>query len=387
MELTIEEVFQAYYDCRKNKRYSYGALQFESDYESNVVQLYYELKSGTWSPRPSTCFIVTRPVRREIFAASFRDRIVHHLLINRLNPSFEKYFIHDSYACRVNKGTHAAIARVEHFIRSESDNGKKKAYVLKTDIQSFFMSIDRNVLYSLLCNFLDSIYRKTVSCGSVEFEKKLCRIIIFNDPCASCIRKSPPSAWNELPKQKSLFYTAQGCGLPIGNLTSQVFANFYVSIFDHFVKHTLRVKNYVRYVDDCVIVSTSQTYLRLLVPIMKIFLQTQLHVCLHPKKIYLQEVSHGVEFLGCFIKPAYTVCSRRIKNNFEHALKSLQLLSYDHKPRKDELDMFRATVNSYLGIMAHYSMFQFKTALLHRYMIPYWNKYFVIAEHADKVKV
>lgn len=118
MDLTLEEVFEAYYECRKTKRYSNGALQFELNLEENLIQLYSQLITQEWQPGKSTCFIVTRPVRREIFAAPFRDRIVHHILIRRLNSTFEKYFIYDSYACRKQKGTHAAIKRVEHFIKS-----------------------------------------------------------------------------------------------------------------------------------------------------------------------------------------------------------------------------------------------------------------------------
>ena len=122
MVLTLEEVFEAYYECRKTKRYSKGALQFEINLEENLIQLYSQLITQEWRLGKSTCFIVTKPVRREIFAAPFRDRIVHHILIRRLNPAFEKYFIHDSYACRKQKGTHAAIKRVEHFIKSQTNS-------------------------------------------------------------------------------------------------------------------------------------------------------------------------------------------------------------------------------------------------------------------------
>ena len=112
---------------------------FELNYEENLIRLYEDLKNRKWQPGKSQCFIVTKPVRREIFAAPFRDRIVHHILIGRLNTAFEKYFIRDSYACRVGKGTHAAIRKVEHNIKSESNNGHKETYILKLDIKGFFM--------------------------------------------------------------------------------------------------------------------------------------------------------------------------------------------------------------------------------------------------------
>ena len=194
MEITIEEVFNAYYECRKTKRYAKSALEFEVNYEENLIQLYEELKERTWRPGKSQCFIVTKPVRREIFAAPFRDRIVHHILIGRLNASFEKYFIRDSYACRVGKGTHAAIRKVEHNIKSASNNGHKEAYILKLDIKGFFMSIDRCILWQRLEAFIDSQY-KTGSGNSVEFEKYLAKTIIFNDPTQHCIFKSKQAEW------------------------------------------------------------------------------------------------------------------------------------------------------------------------------------------------
>src|SRR5574344_514120 len=362
-EVTIEEVFEAYYACRRSKRYSSGALQFECNLEENLVALYEELKSLTWQPRASTCFIVTKPVRREIFAAAFRDRIVHHLLIRRLNPYFERYFIDSSFACRENKGTHAAIARAEYYMKSAAANGKN-AYVLKIDIQGVFMSINRTLLYERLMRFIDRVYLADKNGYDGAFEKSLCRTIIFNDPCSGCIFKSPLSAWNELPANKSLFHASADCGLPIGNLTSQVFANFYLSSFDHFVQHTLRIKKYVRYVDDCVIVADSSRYLRALVPVLRSFLKTDLRLTLHPKKIYLQPSVNGVLFLGCFIKLSHTVVCRRTMRTFESCLQQYASLAYFHKPVRAEREAFRASVNSYLGILRHYSTYRMRVSLL-----------------------
>ena len=378
--VTVEEVFNAYFECRKTKRYSSGALTFESNYEENLIALYNELKNGTWEPGRSTCFIVTKPVKREVFAAPFRDRIVHHILINRLNSTFEKHFIFDSYACRVGKGTHAAIKRVEHFIRSESQNGTKTAYVLKLDIKGFFMSIDRNLLYSRLCNFIDEKYSPDST-----FEKYLCNKIVFNNPCENAVIQCSRNLWDDLPKDKSLFTAKENCGLPIGNLTSQVFANFYLSSLDHFVKHILGVKCYVRYVDDMVIIHRSKKFLKRVVKDIRCFLKRDLKVTLHPKKVYLQPVCNGVSFLGTIIMPRFTLISKRVKNNFSERLKYFYFLADNHKPDRYENQLFMQSVNSYLGIMVHYKSYTFRVGQLKRYLNPYWIKQFSVRLNCRKV--
>lgn len=386
MELTIEEVFAAYFDCRRTKRYSSGSLSFESDYEENLVRLYEDLKSKKWKCGKSTCFIVTKPVRREIFAAPFRDRIVHHILINRINSCLEKYFIRDSFACRKNKGTFHAIKRLEHFIKSETSNGKSQAYVLKLDIKGFFMNIDKSLLYARLSSFLDEKYLPFIKCGDISVEKYLLHEIIFNNPSKNCVRRSPLCEWNELPSDKSLFTAKEGCGLPIGNLTSQVFANFYLSALDHFAKHTLGLKCYVRYVDDFVIVHKDKKFLRKLIPVLRRFLSDELRLCLHPKKIYLQPCSNGVQFLGAFIKPTHIVCSRRVKNNFSESLKIHARLAENHRPTKEERAHFRSSVNSYLGIMRHYKTYAFRVSQLARYCKKHWFRFFTVKKPALKIE-
>ncbi len=381
MDLTLEEVFEAYYECRKTKRYSNGALQFELNLEENLTQLYSQLITQEWQPGKSTCFIVTRPVRREIFAAPFRDRIVHHILIRRLNSTFEKYFIYDSYACRKQKGTHAAIKRVEHFIKSQSNNGKSNVYVLKLDIKGFFMNIDKNLLWQKLEKFIDINYKT----DSVDFEKYLCKQIIFNDPTKNCMIRSPLYEWKELPKDKSLFTTKENCGLPIGNLTSQVFANFFLSEFDHFIKHTLKVKCYVRYVDDCVIIHKNKDFLKYIIKKAKNFLEQKLNLTLHPKKIYLQLAQNGVAFLGTFIKPNYTVCSHRVKNNFVESLKKYATLANNHKLSKEEKQNCLSSVNSYLGIMSHYKTYNFRKKQILRYFEKWLKKSYCIPENCKKI--
>ena len=163
-KIELEELFHAYFGCRKNKRNTANALAFEIDYEQNLLQLCKEINNGTYKIGRSIAFIVDKPVTREIFVADFRDRVVHHLVIGKLNNLFEKQFIHDSYSCRIGKGTHFGIQRIDKFIRQCSENYTKDCYILKLNLQGFFMSINKNILFEKpewlvveLCLFIGGI--------------------------------------------------------------------------------------------------------------------------------------------------------------------------------------------------------------------------------------
>ena len=407
-EQFLENLFELYFQCRKNKRYSFGALTFEVDFENNLMQLYRELQTKTWHPGSCNCFIVDKPVKREIFAAPFKDRIVHHILISELEPCFEKYFIHDSYACRKGKGTHMAIKRLFHFINSQTCNNSQEAWILKMDIKGFFMNIERKKLYEKLELFIETKYRQSLlekletdknkkfkgqwilDLKEIEeklsFVKYLTREIVFNDPTCSVNYKSPKRAWEGLPKDKSLFTTKTGYGLPIGNLTSQVFANFYLTEFDHYIKHDLGIKCYLRYVDDFVIVHNDEGYLKYLIPRIREFLKEELGLTLHPKKIYLQPAKIGVPFLGAYIKPNYIMPGKRVLKNFMQKARGYEKLAQNHKPSKEELNEIQASINSYLGIMRHYKSWRFRVKVLKEYFKEKLSKHYRIEKSAIKIE-
>ena len=154
----LNDLFRAYYDARKNKRNKINSLAFEIDYEKQLFKLADEIWDYRYEPEPSVCFISDYPVKREIFAASFRDRVVHHLIYNYISPIFEKRFINDAYSCRPGKGTSYGIKRLDHFIRSCSENYKKDCYVLKLDIKGYFMSMNRSVLYEKTVKTLQKVW-------------------------------------------------------------------------------------------------------------------------------------------------------------------------------------------------------------------------------------
>ncbi|MCL2412191.1 MAG: RNA-directed DNA polymerase [Treponema sp.] len=376
-EISLDDIFEAYFECRKNKRNKTGAVQFEVDLEKNLIELWEEINNDTWQPRPSTVFIVEKPVIREIFAAAFRDRVVHHLVIAKLAPLFEKIFIYDSYSCRKGKGTHLGVSRAQRFILRKTKGFSETAWVLKLDIRGYFMSINRGILYKKLETLIDTQY----FAQDRERIKNLCRVIIFNEPAKNCIYHSPKTLWKKLPKDKSLFTAKKGCGLPIGNLTSQVFANFYLNDFDHFLKKDCKITEYARYVDDFIIVHSSKIYLKKLITKIQNYFSANLGLTLHSKKIYLQPCSNGVKYLGCFIKPSHTVINHRTIKNFKQSLYEFNLLAENHKPDKEEVSSFISSVNSYLGILNHHKTFKKRKNILANNISLNWYKHIEIANN------
>jgi len=209
------------------------------------------------------------------------------------------------------------------------------------------MSINKNILFAKLEPFIKVKYHSP----DKDLIIKLCKQIIYNDPTKNCIIKGKRSDWYALPETKSLFHSKPNCGLPIGNLTSQVFANFYMDSFDHFVKHDLKIRYYGRYVDDFVIVHEDKEYLKKLITKLSNFLQSELKLTIHPKKIYLQHYSKGVTFLGTVILLNRIYIANRTKGNFYNAIEKHNPIARDHKPTNEEQQTFQSSMNSYLGIM------------------------------------
>ena len=369
-----EEMFEAYFECRKNKRNTLNALRFEKNLEKNVFELIDEVFTGNYKPGPCIAFIVNRPVKREVFAAAFRDRVIHHWLIRKLNPLFEDLFINDSYACRVGKGTHFGVQRIYHFIKSCSQNYTADSYILKLDVQGFFMHINRILLFNELEKFIHQRYKSPDKILVLEMTKK----VVFNNPIEHCIIKGHKKNWEGLPKNKSLFHSPPDCGLPIGNLTSQVFANFYMHSFDSYLKHDLKVDYYGRYVDDFILVHRNKDYLKSLIPKISTFLESKLALTLHPKKMYFQHFSKGVTFLGTVIKPNRIYISNRIKGNFYAAIEKQNRIIKNQKPGKLEKAAFLSSMNAYLGIMKHYKTYKLRKRLIFKNLSGYWFNHFYL---------
>jgi hypothetical protein len=364
----LADLFHAYYDARKHKRNTINQLRFEMDMEHNLYDLYRQIQERSYEPKASIAFIVFKPVQREVFAADFSDRVVHHLFFNYVNPIFERTYIEDCYSCRKEKGTHYAVGRVDHHIRSCSNNYTRPCFILKLDLQGYFMSINRSILYDKVKRTLEK-YATRCDTDGIRWEDKLeyelilylAKAIIFNDPARNFRIKGRKADWEGLPPNKSLFYSKEGCGLPIGNLTSQLFSNVYMSDFDVYVKRELKFEHYGRYVDDFYLIDPDRDRLKAVIPKIASYLKDELGITLHPKKIYLQSHDKGVLFTGGFVKPHRIYVGNRIKSNMTKGLDTLK------KEKELDLNMLRSSVNSYLGIMKHYKSFYIRRKIMIRH--------------------
>jgi retron-type reverse transcriptase len=325
------------------------------------LKLQRELIGHTYKPGKSICFIVTKPKAREIFAADFRDRIVHHVLVSYLEPIFERKFIDQSYACRKGKGAHRTIFDLERYIGMVTKGKKEEAWYLQLDIQSFFVSLKKNILFEIL--------KKQVKNPEVLW---LAETIISYDPTCNYYRKSQLSLFDLIPDHKSLFKVAPGQGLPIGNLTSQFFANVYLNELDQFVKHTLKAKYYMRYVDDFVILSQDKNQLIKWRDEISSFLEGRLKLRLHPKKQILQKIANGIDFVGYVVKPSHTLIRRRVIRSLKEKLWELNKakgeipLSKEGLPPLEEMNKILSIVNSYYGQFKHAKTFGLRSKLWQR---------------------
>jgi len=343
-------------------------------YETELFKLYEEIKTEKYETSPSICFISFDPVQREIFAGTFRDRIVHHLIYNYISPFFERLFINDTYSCRLGKGTSYGIKRMGHFIRSCSMNYTQDCYILKLDIKGYFMCIDRPILYQKVEETLNR-FPETAD-FNLDLILRLIRKVIFHDPTRDCYLKGSRVDWNGLPKSKSLFYAGKNKGLPIGNLTSQLFGNVYLNDFDHFIKYKLQCKYYGRYVDDFVIIHHDKEYLKSIIPVLGEYLQTHLFLDIHPKKIYLQHFSKGVSFLGTVIKPFRIYIRNRTKGNFYKKIREWNaLIKKQPDLTGEDLKHFLCSMNSYLGMMKNYNTYKLRRKMLTQCLSPSFLRY------------
>jgi len=321
---SFSSLYNAYLECRRRKRNTINALHFEHDLLENLLALGETLRAGTYQPTRSVCFVTMLPKLREIFAADFRDRIVHHLLVPRLEQVFEPKFIHDSYACRVGRGTHAAAERLGSFMRSVSQGGRTAAWFLQLDIRNFFMTIDKDIL-------LEMIQRRVKDPVVLDLTQR----IIMHDCTGNYVYKGVPTLHAKVPKHKTLFHAPKGKGLPIGNLTSQFFANVYLNELDQFVKHTLKAKYYLRYVDDFIILDPSRGKLVALKQEIEAFLTERLQLTLKDG-CTLKRVSEGSDFLGYIVRPWYVLARNRVVGNLAHKLDVFEQRIVSHKGARSE---------------------------------------------------
>ena len=297
---SCRRVLRAWLTCRRSKRSTGSARAFEAHLLDNLAELSAELEAGTWRPGRSIMFAIARPKPREVWAAPIRDRVVHHLLYQWISTRFERAFITDSCACIPGRGTLYAARRLEAKVRSITQNHTRPAYYLKCDVANFFVSIDKAILQPLLEERIP--------------EPELLELalrILHHDPRDDVEIQGSPASLARVPAHKSLLHQPAGRGLPIGNLSSQFFANVYLDRLDQFAKHHLRARHYVRYVDDFVLLDESPRQLHAWRAAIEAFLPDRLALRLNPAKTVIQPLSRGVDFVGQVINPHHSILRRR----------------------------------------------------------------------------
>lgn len=324
----FERLVIAYMDCRRTKRNSASALAFEDHLERNLCALHDELIAGTYHPGRSICFVITHPRPREVWAAQFRDRIVHHLLYNQIAPRFFARFTADTCACIPGRGTLYAARRLEHQVRSITQNWTRPVHYLKCDLANFFVSIDKRIVLAQLASQVTE-----------PWWMRLAELVLMHDPRTDFELRGRPELLAQVPAHKRLLNAPDDHGLPIGNLSSQFFANVLLDDLDQHIKHRLRAPTLVRYVDDFVLLHPSSAWLNAALADIDRFLPERLHLRLNPAKTILQPVDRGIDFVGQVIKPW---CRRTRPRTVAAAARRLEDM-----PRAD----LHQSANSYFGLL------------------------------------
>lgn len=382
-KIPLEAFIEAYMDCRKNKRSTANALKFELDWESKLVQLYHEVNQKIYRVSRSICFIVRKGVKspREVFAAEFRDRVIHHLVVRKLNPLLEEYMVKRRYSTRKGFGTLDSSGAMFNDIITVTENFKKKdCWVAKFDIKSFFMSLDRKLVWRKLRRFIKLNYKEK----DIDILLYLVKLIILNDPTEGCIKKCQDSFWDLVPDHKSLLKMKdKGKGFAIGNYTSQIFANFFLTEFDRYIESLFPY--HVGFVDDHGIVTDDKNKLLNSYDGIRQKL-SELKLELNQNKYYLQHYTKGIKFTGCQIKIGRRYPTSRVVTNFIRCVYGNNQLILKLKPKAaiKRAIKFVASLNSYLGIMSHFNSYHLRRKILTQISKP-WFKYFCIGSHHTKV--
>ena len=318
--------FKQWDEFKKEKRNKKDVQQFERHLEDNLFELYRQLKRKTYRHGTYQEFYVTDPKRRHIHKSSVRDRVLHHLLYKYLYELFDKHFIYDSYSCRKDKGIHKAVKRLEKFARIVSKNYTENCWSLKCDIKKFFASVDHDILKNLIA--------RKIRDEDINW--------LINNVIDS------------FSSEKGL-----GRGIPLGNLTSQIFANIYLNEFDQFVKHKLKIKYYLRYADDFLVLNTSTDpkWKEIYLESIKEFLGSYLKLDLHPKKIAIRKLRWGIDFCGYIVLPHYILPRTKTKKRVISKI-SKGNISYQ-------------SLQSYLGYFSHANSFKLSEKLKNLYYLSY----------------
>jgi RNA-directed DNA polymerase len=336
--ISLENLFSAWDEFRKDKQKKRDVLWFEWRLEENIFRLHRELNNKQYCHGPYTSFYITDPKVRHIHKAAVRDRILHHAVFSMLNPIFEPSFIAYSFSCQEDKGTHKGVSALERMLWQVSNNHTASCYALKCDIKQFFGSVDHDILFAIL-------KRRIQDDDALWLIKEI--IAGFTSDHTTIFERK---------------------GLPIGNLTSQLFANIYLNEFDQYVKHILKVKKYVRYTDDFVIVSENRAYLENIITLLRKFLTDRLLLTLHPRKVTIRKFSRGINFLGYILLPHYRLLRTKTERRIFRKLHRRAVEYHNGIIQQESLEQ---SLQSYLGVLSHANAYKISQELLNHYW--YWQ--------------
>jgi RNA-directed DNA polymerase len=359
------DAWRAYVACRRGKRRSASAQRYAVGLLDRLTDTVAALATGQWKPAAAQAFVVTRPKAREVLAAAFDDRVVHHLLVPYLERQFEPVFIHDVWSNRVGKGIHAAVRRLRGFMQCQSNNGARPAHALQLDLANFFNRIDRRILFGLLRQRLERDALRPaddprhLDSALARRLLWLCRRLLTGNAAVGARCLGDPADFARLPAHKRLINAPDGKGLPIGNLTSQFFANVYLNELDQFVKHSLKCRHYLRYVDDFVLLADDPATLTTWRDQIRDFLRQRLELELRDAGL-IAPIEAGVDFLGYRVRGSHLICRPRVVAHCREKLAEWQRRWVRATPRATVYDLpaiaresLAATVASYGAHFRH----------------------------------
>ncbi len=329
----FENLYKAYLKARRGKMNKKEVLEFTYNLENELLKLQYELKNHTYKTGKYRHFIIFEPKKRIISALPFRDRIVHHAICNVIEPIIDKTFIYDSFACRKGKGTHAGADRIQKFIRKA-----KNCYVLKCDVSKYFPSVNHEILKQII--------RKKIT------DKELLQLL-------DQIVDSPnQGTFDEMQEAQN----SGNKGIPIGNLTSQLFANLYLNEMDKYVKYTLKIRYYIRYMDDFIIMHKSKAYLHEIKEKVRLFF-ISMELTMHPKKANVAPIVLGIDFLGYKIFNNHKLVRKSTVKRF---LRNIKIKIKDYDADVISFDKLLESFNSWVAYMDYGNSYNLQKSLNER---------------------
>lgn len=383
-DISFHSIFEAFEDCIRKKKNSPQCAEFCIHYLPKLVELWEEVRTGTYRPAPSDCFLVNTPTWREVFAAAFRDRIIHHWICLREIPLFEDRYKQTgniSFNCRKGYGQFSAIERLETLIQECSENYTGDCWIVELDISGFFMSISKSLLWEMIELFL----RDNYTGDDIECLIYLHRVSLFNQPQKGCRFRTDRYLWPQhIPPNKSLFKQPADRGIAIGNHTAQQEANFYNTVLDYYLTAVINLRA-VRFVDDIRLVTrTKEEGLEAVVKIRE-FLHSQLLLELHPKKIRIHHYKQGAAFVGAVLKGNRRYVSNRTRGRLVGKIHYYNRMADDGRAA-EYVETFVAIINSYYGLMGHFQTYTIrrKYAL---WILEKWSPYLYFTDEFHKAVV